>query len=130
MYHDLADHLSRVTQCLPTSWRKCWQVIQTLDERDGLRTFHSRNSYSSEGAAGGTGSAGGEHGWNLCRQHGAPRQGPTTRLPPENHQPFWGRWGLGPRIADPGVPDAPVRLDLGEQERTPDCPGHPFHTCW
>jgi hypothetical protein len=41
----------------------------------------------------------------------------TPRLPPENHQPFWERWGLESRIADPGVPDAPVRLDLGKQER-------------
>ena len=31
------------------------QVIQTLEERVGLRTFHSRNSHSSEGVAGGTG---------------------------------------------------------------------------
>jgi len=31
--------------------------MQTLEERDGLRTFHSRNSHSSEGAAGGTGTA-------------------------------------------------------------------------
>jgi hypothetical protein len=29
--------------------------MQTLEERDGLRTFHSRNSHSSEGVAGGTG---------------------------------------------------------------------------
>jgi hypothetical protein len=32
-------------------------VIQTLEEQDGLRTFHSRNSHSSAGAAGGTGRA-------------------------------------------------------------------------
>ena len=30
-------------------------MIQTLEERDGLRTFHSRNSHSSAGVAGGTG---------------------------------------------------------------------------
>jgi hypothetical protein len=33
--------------------------MQTLEERDGLRTFHSRNSHSSEGVAGGTGEAAG-----------------------------------------------------------------------
>jgi hypothetical protein len=31
--------------------------MQTLEERDGLRTFHSRNSHSSAGVAGGTGRA-------------------------------------------------------------------------
>ena len=30
-------------------------MIQTLEERDGFRTFHSRNSHSSAGVAGGTG---------------------------------------------------------------------------
>jgi hypothetical protein len=34
-------------------------VIQTLEEREGLRTFHSRNSHSSAGVAGGTGRADG-----------------------------------------------------------------------
>jgi hypothetical protein len=34
-------------------------VIWTLEEREGLRTFHSRNSHSSEGVAGGTGEAAG-----------------------------------------------------------------------
>ena len=29
--------------------------MQTLEERDGLRTFHSRNSHSAAGVAGGTG---------------------------------------------------------------------------
>ena len=33
--------------------------MQTLEERDGLRTFHSRNSHSLEGAAGGPGRAAG-----------------------------------------------------------------------
>ena len=33
--------------------------MQTLEERDGLRTSHSRNSHSSEGVAGGTGGAAG-----------------------------------------------------------------------
>jgi hypothetical protein len=33
--------------------------MQTFEERDGLRTFHSRNSHSSEGAAGGTGRSAG-----------------------------------------------------------------------
>jgi hypothetical protein len=29
--------------------------MQTLEEREGFRTFHSRNSHSSAGVAGGTG---------------------------------------------------------------------------
>ena len=33
--------------------------MQTLEEQDGLRTFHSRNSHSSEETAGGTGEAAG-----------------------------------------------------------------------
>jgi hypothetical protein len=33
--------------------------MQTLEDREGFRTFHSRNSHSSEGAAGGTGAAAG-----------------------------------------------------------------------
>ena len=33
--------------------------MQTFEERDGLRTFHSRNSHSSAGVAGGTGRADG-----------------------------------------------------------------------
>ena len=30
-------------------------MIHTLEEREGLRTFHSRNSHPSAGVAGGTG---------------------------------------------------------------------------
>ena len=39
--------------------------MQTLEERDGLRTFHSRNSHSSEGAAGGTGRTAGITGGQI-----------------------------------------------------------------
>ena len=75
----------------------------------------------SSGAADQGSPQGAVHGWNLCSQHGAARQGAAARLPAEDHQQFWDRWGLESRIADPGVPHGPVRLDLGKQERTPSC---------
>ena len=40
-------------------------MIQTLEERDGFRTFHSRNSHSSAGAAGGTGRTAGITGGQI-----------------------------------------------------------------
>ena len=40
-------------------------MIQTLEERDGLRTFHSRNSHSSAGAPEAAGRAAGITGGQI-----------------------------------------------------------------
>jgi hypothetical protein len=73
--------------------------MQTLEEREGLRTFHSRNSHSSAGAAGGTGRAEGiAQKWihlyyspRVVRSRSplsplSPRQSPRTMRVPHNGQ--------------------------------------------